>query len=508
MKPSHFATIAVPNWKYWPSSYVSGTLCVLLLCRFGNAQQSSQQETPQQEVRRLTLAVDQAQAQVDASQRQLIELKKSLAALEQRLAKSDQGNAASASQPTAIAATPPPSGDEELRERLALQESQLATLDQSKVESESKYPVKLSGMILLNGFVNTSAVDRPASPTVALAGGGSTGASLRQTVLGIDARGPTFAGASSHADLRVDFFGSSAQNTYNDVGGLLRLRTAHAILDWGHTQAFVELDRPIISPNAPTSLVAVAQPALAWSGNLWAWAPQIGVSHALDLNTSTRLTLQAALIDAPDPPALTPTPTITVNQAESSRWPGTELHLALSGKHAGVGPSVGIGGYFSPHRTPGGFEYDSWAATLDLRLPLPLGLELSGSFYRGAALGGLGGGVYKDYLYGGDEPTPYTQALDDVGGWTQLKKHAGSRLEFNGALGLDNAFAGELLQYAYTSPTAYQNLARNRTFFANTIYSPSQYLLFSLEYRNITTTPVTGRSANTNVIGVAAGYRF
>jgi hypothetical protein len=491
------------------TALVTTVLCLLLTSHWSSAQVAAPQQTPQQELQRLTQAVAQAQAQVEASQQQLLELKKSLAALEQRLANENPANPAPSPQLAASPAEPtPPAHDDDLHERQVMQASQIATLNQIKVESESKYPVKISGMILLNGFVNTSAVDQPPAPTVAVAGSGSTGASLRQTVLGIDARGPSLAGATSHADLRVDFFGNGTQTTYADAGGILRLRTAHATLDWSHTQAFVELDRPIISPNAPTSLTAVAEPALAWSGNLWTWAPQLGISHTLDLGASARLELKAALIDVPDPPTFQTTTTSTATQAQNSRWPGAELHLGLLGKQDGAGPSFGVGGYFSPHQPPGGDGYNAWAGTLDMRVPLPLGLELSGSFYRGLALGGLGGGGFKDYLSATYNGYLYTRPLDDVGGWAQLKKHAGPRLEFNAAFGLDNAFSGELRQYAYTSPIAYQSLARNRTFFANSIYSPSSYLMFSLEYRHLISTPVAGAPSDSHVIGVAAGYRF
>jgi len=72
---------------------------------------------------------------------------------------------------------------------------------------------------------------------------------------------------------------------------------------------------------------------------------------------------------------------------------------------------------------------------------------------------------------------------------------------------MDNGFASELRRYVLPA-TSYQNQARNQTFTANTIYSPSAYLLFSLEFRHITTAPIAGSTANTNVIGVAAGYKF
>jgi len=477
-------------------------LCLLMLVSMGHAQQSATPETPQQELRHLKQAVDQAQAQVDASQQQLIELKKSLALLEQRLAAGNPGTAQT-EDVTAPSVTPPTTPIE-TQERQAMQESQIATLNQIKVESESKYPVKISGLILLNAFINTSQVDNASAPTIAVAGAGSTGASLRQTVLGIDARGPTLAGASSHADVRVDFFGSSLDSSYQ-AGGLLRLRTAHATLDWNNTELFAEMDRPILSPNQPSSLTAIAQPALAWSGNLWMWSPQVGVSHTMDFVGPSRIAVEAALIDVPDSPAIYSAIAGTVTQGERSRWPGSELHVGFLGKKDGSGASVGIGGYFSPHKIMGGTGYNAWASTLDANLPLPYGLELSGSFYRGRALGGLGGGAYKDFVYGSD--LEYAKPLDDVGGWAQLKKRAGQRWEFNGAFGLDNGFASELRRYVLPT-SSYQNQARNQTFTANTIYSPSAYLLFSLEYRHLSTAPIIGTPANSNIIGIAAGYKF
>jgi hypothetical protein len=479
-----------------------GALCIALSGQASHAQQNSPAETPQQELEHLKTEVDQAQAQVEASQQQLLELKKSLALLEQHLGAANRAPAATEAA-TAPMIPPPPA---DAQERTAMQDSQIATLNQIKVESQSKYPVKISGLILLNGFVNTSQVDDAAAPTVAVAGSGSTGASLRQTVLGIDARGPTLAGAASHADVRVDFFGSSIQSNYEIGGGLLRLRTAHATLDWKDTQLFAEMDRPILSPNQPASLTAIAQSPLAWSGNLWMWSPQVGVAHTMDFIGSSRMEVKAALIDTPDSPELASTIAGTVSQGERSRWPGGELHVGLLGSKGGTGASVGIGGYFSPHKILGGSGYNAWAATLDLDVPLPRGFEFSGSFYRGQALGGLGGGVYKDFVYGSN--LQYAKPLDDVGGWAQLKKRAGLRWEFNGALGLDNGFASELSRYATSPAAAYQNLARNQTFTANAIYSPSSYLLFSLEYRHINTAPIIGVSANSNIIGVAAGYKF
>lgn len=501
--------------------------------------QTTTQETLSQQIQNLTDAMARAQTQLEGSQRQLNEMRKQLSELQRQIAPSGANAAAPASSaPAATPASPSSSspgtpGDttaaiQDIRERQAMQESQIATHEQIKVESESKYPVKITGLLLLNSFVNTGAVDVAATPTLALPGSGSTGASLRQTVLGFDAHGPHLFGARSYADLRVDFDGSPASGSsatsysgyYDASTTLLRLRTAHAGLQWKNTEAYFSLDHAILSPDAPTSLTAVAEPALAWSGNLWTWNPQVGVMHDLGVAGSRDLRLQAALIDAGDAP-LTPMTTSSgasiarpPSGAEQSRWPGAEARVAF------LGPAVsnndershfGIGGYFAPHHSSLGYNFDSWAATLDTQFHLPARLELTGSVYRGQALGGLGGGAYKDFVYRVDMERPgryYFRALDDVGGWTQLKERVSERFEFNAAFGMDNVFAQELRPYAVTGASIYQNLARNRTYTGNVIYSPSAYLLFSLEYRRLESSPVVGLPAQSNIIGLGAGYKF
>jgi hypothetical protein len=500
--------------------------------------QANPQNSISQQVQRLNDAMVNAQGQIEESQRQLSEMRRQLAALQAQMTGSQSNNQTLASD-SPVAGSLPSSNNttakyaaeiQDIRERQSIQESQIATHEQTKVESESKYPVKVTGLLLFNGFVNTNAVDIPATPTVAIPGSGNTGATLRQTVLGFDARGPHLFGAHSYGDLRVDFDGSPQYGGpagiyagyYNSGTTLLRLRTAHAGLQWDHTEAYFSFDRPIFSPDSPNSLTAVAVPALAWSGNLWTWNPQLGVTHDLAFVGSHDLRLQAALIDVGDAPLtpVVPSPLVSSlttpavmppSTAERSRWPGVEARIAVLGSETHEdGNHLGIGGYFAPHLTPSGKRFDSWAGTLDARLVLPAHFEFSGSAYRGLGLGGLGAGGYKDYVYRTDPDTnrTYVRPLDDIGGWAQLKEKFSERVELNAAFGMDNVFAGQLRRYEIPGGTVYQNLARNRTYTGNVIYSPTAYLLFSLEYRHLESSPVLGSSLGTNVIGLAAGYKF
>jgi hypothetical protein len=485
---------------------------LLLVTGFADAQQTRDSsafatETVQQQVDRLAEMVNREQAALESSQQQIELLRRQVAELQGQLV----GTRQQPPQQTEEAVARLNADVENIRERQEVQQSEIATHEQDKVESASKFPVKLTGLILMNTFVNTAAVDVPASPTLATGGGGTTGISLRQTVLGLDARGPHVFGASSDADVRMDFFGGAGQSGgYSQNGGLARLRTAHAELAWDGTRAFFALDRPIVSPNVPASLTAIAQPALSWSGNLWNWMPQVGAEHTLRMSDSSRISMQGAIADVPDPSAVqqSTTPAPVASLAEQSRWPGSEARVGYARGDALTGLRLGVGGYFSPHSYSEYFNFDAWAATIDYRIPLFAHLESSGSFYRGLALGGLGGGAYKDYLYTEQNEIYTYRPLDDVGGWTQLKARAGERLEFNVAYGLDNAFAHEIRPYVLNAAGAYQSLARNSTWFANVIYTPTAYTLFSFEFRRIDSSYAIGPHSVADVYGVAGGYRF
>ena len=111
---------------------------------------------------------------------------------------------------------------------------------QTKVESGSKYRVRLSGLVLLNTAVTRGSVDNldipqiavpPEAPGVA----GSFSGSLRQSQIGIETFGPDIAGARTSANVKFDFAGGFPNAPNGAAFGVVRLRTGTVRLDWTNT---------------------------------------------------------------------------------------------------------------------------------------------------------------------------------------------------------------------------------------------------------------------------------
>ena len=143
---------------------------LLLVTGLADAQQTrdnaaSATESVQSQVDRLAEMVNREQAALESSQRQIEELRHQVAELQGQLVGTRQ--APQQTQDEAVARLN--AEVENIREQQQVQQSEIATHQQDKVESASKFPVKLTGLILMNTFVNTAAVDIPQSPTWRLA---------------------------------------------------------------------------------------------------------------------------------------------------------------------------------------------------------------------------------------------------------------------------------------------------------------------------------------------------
>ncbi|HZT00135.1 MAG TPA: hypothetical protein VFA40_25325, partial [Terriglobales bacterium] len=174
---------------------------------------------------------------------------------------------------------------------------------QTKVESRSKYKVRLSGLVLMDLFSNRGGVlnsDVPGqvdSDRDPLGRSNSTGISLRQSQIGLEVFGPELAGAKTSGDLQADFAGGFQYAPNGIALGLFRLRTATIHLDWAHTSIVAGQEAPFFSALSPTSFATLAEPALSEAGNLWMWIPQIRVQRRLTISENSNFLLQGGILD-------------------------------------------------------------------------------------------------------------------------------------------------------------------------------------------------------------------
>ncbi len=478
----------------------------------------------------------QTQLQLQQTQQQLSALSEELKELRSHAgvaasATTAAGAAVAGAQPSRSSSSAEAGLKEELarqREEQEIQSAEIKQHDQTKVESVSKYPVRVYGLLLFNAFSNAGVVDNPDLPSIALPrtpgqSNGSVGGSFRQTLLGLSGEGPKIFGASTSGDVSIDFFGDPSYNFYSSSNGNLRLRRGDIRLAWSSAvdsavnRDVVQLgvDAPLISPLSPTSIATVAIPALAWAGNLWTWAPEIQYKHTVVLNADAEsaprtFELEGGLWDAPVVGSNALSASRILSTGELSRRPGL---LGRASLHAGSSDhplSFGVGGYVA-RETYTAQQIDDWAITGDWQIPLSKRFQLSGEIYRGLGLGGLGGGAYKDALQGTNVNTGVYQliGLNAVGGWAQWKTYFGRSVETNLAYGQDDAFASDFRQLDLSkSVYSLEQNARAQMMFANLLYRPKTYLIFSPEYRRLLNWSNTGPVATANLFTLSVGYQF
>jgi hypothetical protein len=455
--------------------------------------------------------LEQSQQEMEQLREELAQIKKLLAATQsQSVESSSSGSPVDAAKTTAAAI-------EALQEQQQTIEAQVKVHDQTKVESSSKYPLHVTGLILFNSFVNRGSVDNIDLPEAALSnqnnttGNGSAGATLRQTILGLQGYGPRIAGARTSADVDLDFFAGLAYGSYATSAGTVRMRTASINIDWTNDSIQAGLVVPLISPLSPTSYAMVAEPALAGAGNLWTWAPQLRYAHQIPLKSGRRLQLEFGLWDPPTAGYSTNQLFRLPSPSEASKQPGYESRVSY-GTFTGEHPfQIGLSGYYSRQSYSGNQSVDSWAATTDWRVPIGTRFEVSGEGYRGKALGGLGGGVYKDVLSGIYVSTGLNayRGLNAIGGWTQFKARFTRSLEANASIGLDDGYARDFHEFVFPpTVTSTQLRARNKMVFGNVIFRPKTYLILSPEYRRIWTWPIYGTVNTADIFTLSAGYQF
>ena len=475
----------------------------------------------QAQVQDLYAQVSDLKAQQQSAKAESEELRKELdIAKSQLVAITVPAGSGSPAQTASMASSKTPTAEERisrLEENQQLTDSKIAEQSQTKVESGSKYRLRFTGVVLLNMFENRGTVENSDFPLLAenpqsqfLSSGGSFGGSLRQSQIGIEAFGPTIAGAQTSANLQFDFAGGFAEVPNGSSFGIMRLRTGTVRLDWPKTSVVAGQDTLFFVPNNPTSLATLAVPALAYSGTLWNWTPQVRVEHKFTVSESGSFLVQGGILDSltgdTPPSSYYRVPT----WGEKSGQPGYATRISWTQEIHGQNLTLGAGGYYGRQAWGFGRHVDGWAGTVDASLPLGRKFELTTEFFRGRAIGGLGGGIGQSALWNGSLADPATDVygLNSLGGWSQLKFKATSKLQINGAYGLDNPYAHELREHGGNTNYYPVPLSKNESGFVNFIYQPRSDIVFSMEYRRIKTFTLDQGANAANISSVSVGYLF
>ena len=377
----------------------------------------------------------------------------------------------------------------DLAERMDVQERRLEEQAQTKVESSQHFPIRITGMALFNAFLSSHPNEGLVVPVLAPSGDTALtgGATLRQTILGLDFQGPeVFGGGKIHGFVNMDFFGGSGE----PYDSLVRLRTAGIEVNWENTSIMFGQDKPLISPREPNSLAQVGLAPLTGAGNLWLWQPQARVEQRFHLDDRTTFRAQAGVFATREdygyvPPAYS-------SSFESIR-PAVQGRFSLAHSldddrriEIGSGFSASTSHVTDVHVPSRVFALD-WFANPWRKL------EFSGAFFRGSNLSNLGGigQGFTIVTYGDVIP------VHASGGWAQMSFLATPRLTFN-------FFGGEQDNRSRDLPL-YSGLSSNASYAGNLMYRLAPNVVLSLESGQVRTNSLdTGRRlSNYHDLGIA-----
>jgi hypothetical protein len=503
-----------------------GLLLVSLLLGAGTLAQNTPPSAPENpqglndKIESLTRSLQQTQTELARSREEIEQLR---ATMEQLLKRMDNVAAAMPSAGAGGANAAPVSPEEApvaaeiSQDDWNLLNARVEEQRQTKVESGSKFRLKLSGLALFNAFDVSGRVDNLDVPSIALPqrpgyqeGGG--GASVRQSIIGLTGFGPVIFGARTSADLQVGFYGGLPSGYTATSSGIANLRLARMRFDWENTSVVAGLDYLFFSPNSPTTYTSVAVPGLASAGNLWTWTPTLHLEQRFS-GALSPMKVEIGILDPSSNISYSTNTNLRIpNAAETSRIPTYAVRISLNKKSEDRPVSFGISGVYSPQTFYGGYQVAGWAGIADWKVSLLPRTELTGEFFTGRGIDGLGGVPENPYplqnpLFYNAVTAPLLAQVGVIGGWSQFKFKWNAQNEFNVAAGTGGRNSAELRGAIVSSPGVLIP-ARNEMIFANYIFRPRSDLLFSAEYRRLRTYEVSGPPDNAGQFGLAIGFLF
>jgi hypothetical protein len=387
-----------------------------------------------------------------------------------------------------------------LEERVEIAERRTAELAQVKVEASQRFPIRLTGMALVNTFYNSKLNGGNDNPIVAsiTSGGAVGGATWRQTILGLDYQGSqTLWNGKIRGSLFMDFFGGTNQPLNN----LMRIRTAAIGVDWKTRSFTISQDKPLISFRDPDSLAQVGVSPLTGAGNLWLWVPQARFEQRLPMGDRTGLNAQIGIIQTNE--TSTSVPPAFASTLERYR-PGLEGRFEFFRRFAADRRIEIAPGFHTSTTHVAGGSAPSRVFSLDWLLkPLPQ-VQLTGVFFNGENVSHFGtGGIRQGFWITASRDV---LSVHSRGGWAQLKLIATDRLSFHLLAGQHDDRDSDV-RAGFSGSTG-GGVGKNQSYGANIFYKLSPNVIASFETMQVRTKYLSLGNRLINHYDLALAYLF
>jgi hypothetical protein len=364
------------------------------------------------------------------------------------------------------------------------------------------------GIVFFNGYTNTGAVNNTDVPLWAVAGSGGTGATARQTRVGVRVAVPDALGARLSGVVEADFFGGFPAIGTGDNFGQLRVRLANARLDWTKTSLVLGQDWMVFAPQNPASLACAGIPLFAGAGNPWARLPQVRVEYRgarllgqLAVLSPSSGDFSSAFLAQPSSGMSSKVPFVQGRVALTSKsWRGTE-------KPGTIGASGHAGRSRVVPATGAARSIDSLGAALDWSLPFGRQVTFTGEAFLGTNLAG-----FQSAIFQGLNPDAVTVpggpgaagGIGTKGGWAQLGfTPRGTRVTLHAGYGIDDPDDEDLV-----SATRREWRLRNQVLALGVTHRSSPHLAFGLEYRYLRSTLLLAGTQDGSHLNLAATFTF
>ncbi len=381
-----------------------------------------------------------------------------------------------------------------------------------------EFKVTPYGIIFFNAFANSNGTNNTDDPIWATSNqSGNSGASGRQTRLGVRVTGGTIGNAKVSGVVEADFYGGFPGVGVGENMGIMRLRVAKAQLDWEKTSLIIGQDWMLFAPNSPTSLAAAAIPQFAAAGNPWSRLPQIRVEQKI----GKHFKWQGAVL-APgtgDFPTGGATPTLLQpSTGSASKLPFFQSRISYA--HANwfgskKGGTIGFSGHFGRSKVTAGIltdDIDSYGLSADWKFPIVKRVSLTGEAFFGKNLGGFQAGVFQGYntsyafLQNNMLVAGGIRGIRTRGGWTQLGWNlpaVDDKLTLYGSFGVEDPDNKDLV-----SINNRNFRTRNLGYAFDAIFQVTPMLSFGGEFRRLETSYFFTSKQEANHINFGAAFKF